>query len=90
MSALPFATLSLYVELPLLLVLISLVYSATRHDDWPAIVRETLRWVLRMGLFLVGIILVLLGVSLEDWSTGLRLSLVVLGVGLETTLLFIK
>jgi uncharacterized oligopeptide transporter (OPT) family protein len=89
-ATLPLAQLSLFVELPLLIVLISLVYSATRFDDWPGIIHEALRWMLRMGLFLVGIVLVLSGISLSDSSTVLRLALVAVGVGLEVSLLFIK
>jgi len=42
-------------DLPLLIVLISLVYSATRYDRWPAILREAVRWGLRLLGFLVGI-----------------------------------
>ncbi len=42
-------------DLPLLVVLISMVYSATRFDEWSAISREFLRWILRLVLFLGGI-----------------------------------
>ncbi|HTU90622.1 MAG TPA: hypothetical protein VMF69_11155 [Gemmataceae bacterium] len=41
-----------FVELPLLIVLISLVYSATRFDEWVPILREALRWGLRLFAFL--------------------------------------
>jgi hypothetical protein len=44
-----------FVDLPLLIVLISLVYSATRFDEWGAILREALRWGFRLLLFLVAI-----------------------------------
>lgn len=47
------------VELPLLIVLVSLVYSATRFDEWGAILREALRWGLRLAAFLVAIGIVL-------------------------------
>jgi hypothetical protein len=43
------------IDLPLLIVLISLVYSATRFDEWPAITREFFRWIIRLVLFLGGI-----------------------------------
>lgn len=43
------------VELPLLIVLISLVYSATRFDEWGPILREALRWGLRLFGFLYAI-----------------------------------
>jgi hypothetical protein len=42
-----------FVDLPLLIVLISLVYSATRYDEWGPILREALRWGLRLAGFLV-------------------------------------
>ncbi len=48
-----------YIHVPVLLILISLVYSATRFDDWPLILREALRWGLRLLLFLVIIVVVL-------------------------------
>jgi hypothetical protein len=43
------------IDLPLLIVLISLVYSATRFDDWRSILHEAFRWGLRLALFLVAI-----------------------------------
>ncbi len=49
----------LYWHLPILVVLISLVYSATRYDAWPAILGEALRWGMRMTVFLVAIAMVL-------------------------------
>ena len=42
-------------HLPVLLVAVSLVYSATRHDRWDLILREALGWGLRMALFLAGL-----------------------------------
>lgn len=53
---------NIYWQLPVLIVLISLVYSATRFDQWDYIVREALRWGLRMTSFLVviGVILFVL------------------------------
>jgi hypothetical protein len=36
-----------------LIPIISLVYSATRHDEWPTILLEAWRWGIRMALFLV-------------------------------------
>jgi hypothetical protein len=50
-------------DLPLLIVLISLVYSATRFDEWGAILREALRWGLRLAAFLAAIVLVLFVVN---------------------------
>jgi hypothetical protein len=54
----------IYLDLPILIVVISLVYSATRFDDWGMIFREAFRWGLRMTLFLIGIGVVLFVVSL--------------------------
>jgi hypothetical protein len=47
------------IDLPLAVVLISLVYSATRYDEWGAIFKESVRWGLRLLGFLGGIALVL-------------------------------
>jgi hypothetical protein len=46
-------------SLPLLIVLISLVYSATRFDEWGPILREGFRWGLRLVAFLGAIMLAL-------------------------------
>jgi hypothetical protein len=81
---------SIYWELPVLLVLVSLVYSATRFDRWDLIVSEAFKWGMRMALFLVGIVLILSGVSLDDQSMLLRWILSGSGIVLEVALLFIK
>jgi hypothetical protein len=48
--------LSIYVlDLPLLVVLISLVYSATRYDEWTPILHEAFRWGARLVGFLCAI-----------------------------------
>jgi hypothetical protein len=52
-----------YLDLPFLLILVSLVYSATRFDEWPLILREALRWGLRLLAFLGAIGLALYLVS---------------------------
>lgn len=46
---------SIYWDLPVLLVVVSLVYAATRHDRWDKIVREAFSWGLRITTFLGGI-----------------------------------
>jgi hypothetical protein len=46
---------SIYWDLPVLLVVVSLVYAATRHDRWDKIFAEGLGWGLRIALFLTGI-----------------------------------
>jgi hypothetical protein len=50
------------IDLPLLIILVSLVYSATRFDEWPAILKESLRWGIRLILFLgaIGLALAIL------------------------------
>jgi hypothetical protein len=53
------AHLPFYWYLPLLIVLVSLVYSATRHDQWSAVVHEAVRWGLRLMIFLLSIVVVL-------------------------------
>ena len=50
---------SIYWDLPVLLVIVSLVYAATRHDRWDRILSEAFGWGVRILLFLVVIGLVL-------------------------------
>jgi hypothetical protein len=50
---------SIYWDLPVLLVVVSLVYAATRHDRWDKILHEGFGWGVRITLFLAGIGLVL-------------------------------
>ncbi len=59
--------LAYYWHLPILIVIISLVYSATRFDDWRMILREALRWGLRLASFLltIAIVLYVLGVIIS-------------------------
>ncbi len=51
--------MSIYIHLPILIVVVSLVYSATRYDSWEKIGREALHWGLRMTsfLFMIGLVL---------------------------------
>jgi hypothetical protein len=44
-----------YGHFPILLILVSLVYSATRYEEWGAILREAWRWGIRMAVFLLAI-----------------------------------
>jgi len=53
------ADLGYWVHLPVLVVAISLVYGATRYDQWPNILREARRWVVRLAGFLAIVIVVL-------------------------------
>ena len=47
-----------------MLLLISLVYSATRHEEWDEILGEAFRWGIRMFGFMLLVAVVLFGVSL--------------------------
>jgi hypothetical protein len=60
----PLFAISYYWHLPILIVIISLVYSATRFDEWQPILREALRWGLRLTAFLLMIVVVLLVVDM--------------------------
>jgi hypothetical protein len=86
----PVGIANIYWHLPLMIVVVSLVYSATRFDRWDAIIREAVRWGLRMTLFLVGIVLLLAGMSLEESSLTLRIVLIAIGLVVEISLLFLK
>lgn len=55
--------LSIYWHLPLMLLVISLVYSATRHDAWDDILVEAFRWGIRMFGFMVLVAIVLFAVA---------------------------
>jgi hypothetical protein len=55
---------SIYLHLPIMIAIISLVYSATRFDGWGNILNEAFRWGLRMLGFLCGIAVVLYILSL--------------------------
>lgn len=46
---------SFYLHLPILIVVISLVYSATRFEYWDNILLEAFRWARNMLTFLCGI-----------------------------------
>lgn len=50
---------NMYWDLPVLILVVSLVYSATRFDQWRPIFRDTFRWCLRLAGFLASIALVL-------------------------------
>lgn len=61
-----FFAASIYWDLPVLLIVVSLVYSATRHDRWDRILKEALSWGFRIASFLA-----LIGVALYIASTWL-------------------
>ncbi len=58
------SSFSIYWQLPILIIVISLVYSATRYDSWGAILREAVRWGRNMVFFLGAIALVLYGLAI--------------------------
>ena len=57
---------SIYWDLPVLLVVVSIVYSATRHDRWDRIATEAARWGLQIAGFLalIGVVLYVLATYL--------------------------
>ena len=52
-----------YWHLPILLILVSLVYSATRFEKWSHILQETVRWIIRLSVFLGFVTVVLFAVA---------------------------
>ncbi len=59
----PLFAISIYWHLPILIVVISLVYSSTRYDRWDMIIREAVHWGSRMAFFLFMVGFVLYAVS---------------------------
>ena len=55
--------MNIYLHLPILIVVVSLVYSATRHDNWNKILHEAMHWGFRMATFLIAIGLILFALS---------------------------
>lgn len=55
--------MNIYIHLPILIVVVSLVYSATRHDNWNKILHEALHWGIRMSTFLLAIGVILFALS---------------------------
>ena len=66
----PLFAASIYWDLPILLVVFSLVYSATRHDRWDRIFQEALGWGFRIGSFLVtvGVVLFVASSYPDRWK----------------------
>ena len=64
-----FAQATIYLHLPILLVVFSLVYSATRHDRWDLILWEAVGWIVRIAGFLgtIGIVLYVLSTYPDYW-----------------------
>jgi hypothetical protein len=59
----PLFAMSIYWDFPVLLVIVSLVYAATRHDRWDKIIHEAVGWGIRITLFLIAIGAVLYALS---------------------------
>ena len=57
--------MNVFLHLPILIVLVSLVYAGTRYDDWHNISREALRWGLRLMGFLAAVMGVLFFVAIS-------------------------
>ena len=51
--------MSIYWHLPILLVVVSVFYSATRHDRWDRILKEAAGWGFRIATFLAFICITL-------------------------------
>lgn len=64
--SLPLFAASIYWDLPILLVVVSLVYAGTRHDRWDRILGEAFGWGTRIAGFLlaIGVVLYLLSTYL--------------------------
>ncbi|QDU60685.1 hypothetical protein Pan216_15340 [Planctomycetes bacterium Pan216] len=60
-----FASLNMHWYLPPLVIAVSLVYSATRYEDWGLIWRHAIRWALYILAFLGSAYLVLFLISIE-------------------------
>jgi hypothetical protein len=60
---------TIYWHLPPLVIAVSFVYAATRHEDWPRIFWRTLYWIRYILGFLGSafVVLILLEYFWEDW-----------------------
>jgi hypothetical protein len=59
----PLLAESIYWHFPILIITVSMIYSATRFERWNEILKEALYWGGRMTLFLVSIGVVLFVIS---------------------------
>ncbi len=76
----PLLAESIYWHFPILLITVSLVYSATRYEEWPEIFREAVTWGGRMAFFLVSIGVTLWVIPLLPVWLGLSIAAVVAAV----------
>jgi hypothetical protein len=74
---------SIYWHFPILIVTVSLIYSATRFERWGQILHEALVWGGRMTLFLAAIGVVLFLISALDWPVWalVAIAVVILAIG---------
>ena len=88
----PLASASIYWDLPVLLIAVSLVYSATRHDRWDRIVKEAAGWIGRMVGFLggLGVLLYVLSTYPHLWPYALAIGIVGAIVYYALTLKFLR
>jgi hypothetical protein len=63
----PLLAESIYWHFPILLITVSLVYSATRYEQWPDILREAVTWGSRMAFFLISIGVCLYLIPILPW-----------------------
>jgi cytochrome bd-type quinol oxidase subunit 2 len=59
-NLIPLFAASIYWHFPILLILVSLIYSATRHDDWRAILTQAWRNCVYIIFFMGSVFVVLL------------------------------
>ncbi len=71
---------SIYWHFPILLVTVSLVYSATRYEQWPEILHEAVTWGGRMAFFLVSIGVALWVIPMLPVWLGLTIAAVVAAI----------
>lgn len=74
---------SVYWDLPVVLAVVSLVYSATRFDQWDAILRDAAARLAWYVFCLGGIALLLLGVAMDGWAMPARVAVSLVGVIVE-------
>lgn len=74
----PPLAVSIYWDLPILLVVVSLVYAATRHDRWDRIFAEAFGWGARIAGFLFAIGAGLYALSTFGWDQRVGVAAIVL------------
>jgi len=75
----PLFASTIYWHLPILLLVVSFVYSATRHDRWDRILKEAIGWIVRMTSFLGGLGLLLYVLSSQPKLWPYAVGLIAIG-----------